>query len=55
MKILADENGLRNILFRGNPEKRIARVRILHEPTITPIHPYKYGNDFSAFLIFTTV
>jgi len=43
MKLLADEEGLKSVLARGNADKRIAPIRIRHEHTITPLNPYQYS------------
>ncbi len=41
-KMLLDPAVLEMILIAGNPEFRIAPLRIRHDPAITPISPYEH-------------
>eukprot|EP01034_Spumella_vulgaris_P035057 gene35057-43226_t len=41
-KLLLDPVVLKTTLLRGNPDKRIAPVRIRHDPTITAISPFEH-------------
>jgi hypothetical protein len=43
MLMLTDKNVLHDMLLEGDPENRIAPIRIRHEENITPIEPYEYG------------
>jgi hypothetical protein len=40
---LAEPTVVETLLAKGNAEKRIAPVKIKHEPNITPLEPYDHG------------
>lgn len=42
-KLLSNPKVVEEILGKGNADKRIAPVKIKHEPNITPIEPYEHG------------
>jgi hypothetical protein len=42
-KMLLDPTVLKSTLLRRNPERRIAPVRIRHDPSITALSPFEHS------------
>ncbi len=48
-KLKLDPAVLEETLLQGDPEKRIAPIKITHDVNITPITPYEHGEQILAF------